>query len=144
MESGISTPMKLTPTLKSTNLHIWVSHSSRLCCSLSCYPSDDRKWQQRGGGSRLSHSFEGLQYEVGLVDEPVCTDEDIYCPETKMSRPKMSRKQKGGSVQIRKNNNLCKKLIFNNCFCVKCLQIFVIYTRFSAAQLPSLKWQSWS
>lgn len=29
---------------------------------------------------RLGHGFEGLQYEVGLVDEPVCADEDVYCP----------------------------------------------------------------
>lgn len=29
---------------------------------------------------RLGHGLEGLQYEVGLVDEPVCADEDIYCP----------------------------------------------------------------
>lgn len=28
----------------------------------------------------LGHGFKGLQYEVGLVDEPVCADEDIYCP----------------------------------------------------------------
>lgn len=31
----------------------------------------------------LGHGFEGLQYEVGLVDEPVCADEDIYCPGNK-------------------------------------------------------------
>lgn len=29
---------------------------------------------------RLGHGFEGLQYEVGLVDEPVRADEDVYCP----------------------------------------------------------------
>lgn len=32
-----------------------------------------------GGSGGLGHGFEGLQYEVGLVDEPVCADEDVYC-----------------------------------------------------------------
>lgn len=40
-------------------------------------------WVGSGWGGGLGHGFEGLQYEVGLVDEPVCTDEDIYCPGTK-------------------------------------------------------------
>lgn len=28
----------------------------------------------------LCDSFEGLQYQVCLMDKPVGTDEDVYCP----------------------------------------------------------------
>lgn len=68
------------PTLKSTlsNLHKWVRRFHR---SSSCSPRDDVGDAVVSGG--LGHSFEGLQYEVGLMDEPVCADEDIYCPENK-------------------------------------------------------------
>lgn len=44
---------------------------------------------------RLGHGFEGLQYEVGLVDEPVCADEDIYCPGNRGEQELKSGKQTG-------------------------------------------------
>ncbi len=34
----------------------------------------------------LRDSFEGLQYQVGLVDEPVGTGKHVYCPGTTVER----------------------------------------------------------
>ena len=67
-----------------SNLHIWVRRSSSFRHSSTCSPHRTR--EALCGLCRLGHSFEGLQYEVGLVDESVCTDEDIYCPGNREQR----------------------------------------------------------
>lgn len=80
--------MESTPTLKSTlsNLHIWVRRSSSFHHSSGRHHHHHHTPPSVVGVcvcvclQGLGHGFEGLQYEVGLVDEPVCADEDVYCP----------------------------------------------------------------
>lgn len=73
------------PTLKNQLSLIYIYGSGALQASTVlavCSPQDRAEGVCEGGEglrglSRLGHGFKGLQYEVGLVDEPVCTDEDI-------------------------------------------------------------------